>query len=287
MIVAVAAATIAVGAPAAQAAHKPSAPRPTAPPPLSADTVPADINSAYGSGSFGQWGVDQFGLPAYHYRADEATDPSAKQPELAGGTQAQHQLGNDHIKGMAYNDGYTEFWSQDRLSQWANLYQASSQHYAGGWGYLNVAGHTASTMYLDRPRGLELHARVRGRLLPPAPRRRRDRRLRRGVRAIRQRSGARARRHPAQHDSEHAARQLVRVLGRQPLRPEPRLPAEHRHGRAGMEREGRHAVRRAAGRARGRHQPAEYFRGRGQGPAGRLRDLGKGVLRLRHARRTG
>jgi hypothetical protein len=54
---------------------------------------------------------------------------------------------------MAYNDGYTEFWSQDRLSQWANLYQASSQHYAGGWGYLNVAGHTASTMYLDRPAG--------------------------------------------------------------------------------------------------------------------------------------
>ena len=41
---------------------------------------------------------------------------------------------------MAYNDGYTQFWSQDRLSQWANLYQASSQHFAGGWGYLNVGG---------------------------------------------------------------------------------------------------------------------------------------------------
>ena len=123
------------------------------PAPLSADTSPADIASTYGSGSFGHWQVDSFGLPAFDYAADEATDPNAKQPELAGGTAAQHQLGNDHIKGMAYNDGYTEFWSQDRLSQWANLYQASSDHFAGGWGYLNVGGKVLSTMYLDRPPG--------------------------------------------------------------------------------------------------------------------------------------
>ena len=97
------------------------------PAPLSADHSPVDINSTYGSGDFGQWGVDQFGLPVYRYSDDEATDPNAKQPELAGGTQAQHQVGNDHIKGMAFNDGYTEFWSQDRLSQWANLYQPSNQ----------------------------------------------------------------------------------------------------------------------------------------------------------------
>jgi len=124
-----------------------------APPPLSADTAPADVNSTYGSGDFGRWGVDEFGLPFYSYDIDEATDPMAEQPELAGATQAQHQLGNDHIKGMAYNDGYTQLWSQDRLSQWANLYQASSNHFAGGWGYLNVAGKVASTMYLDRPAG--------------------------------------------------------------------------------------------------------------------------------------
>jgi hypothetical protein len=130
-----------------------SAARGSAPPPLSADTARPSIDSSYGSGAFGHWLVDSFGLPAFSYGIDETTDPNAKQPELAGGTGAQHQLGNDHIKGMAYNDGYTQFWSQDRLSQWANLYQASSNHYAGGWGYLNVAGKVASTMYLDRPAG--------------------------------------------------------------------------------------------------------------------------------------
>jgi len=127
--------------------------RPSVPAPLSTDRSTVDLASTYGSGNFGQWAVDQFGLPYYRYELDESTDPRARQPELAGATQAQHQVGNDHIKGMAYNDGYTQFWSQDRLSQWANLYQAASEHYAGGWGYLNVAGKVASTMYLDRPRG--------------------------------------------------------------------------------------------------------------------------------------
>ena len=37
----------------------------------------------------------------------------------------------------------------------------SPQHFAGGWGYLNVAGKVASTMYLDRPAGAA-HAFRRG-----------------------------------------------------------------------------------------------------------------------------
>src|ERR1700722_11531904 len=122
------------------------------PAPLSADHAPAPINSAYGSGDFGRWSVDSFGLPAYRYTMDEAHNGVAAQPELAGATRAQHQLGNDNIKGMAYNDGYTVLWSQARLSQWANLYQASSRHFGGGYGYLNVDGHPASGLYLDRPR---------------------------------------------------------------------------------------------------------------------------------------
>ncbi len=130
-----------------------SAAQAAGPPPLSADRSPARVNSSYGSGDFGFWKIDPFGLPAYRYVIDEATDPIAKQPELAGGTQAQHQVGNDHIKGMAWNDGYTELWSQDRLSQWANLYQPASRHFAGGYGYLNVDGKTASTFFLDRPAG--------------------------------------------------------------------------------------------------------------------------------------
>ena len=128
-----------------------AAARAAAPPALSADRAPAVIDSAYGSGAFGRWIVDRWNLPAFRYAIDEISSPMARQPELAGATRAQHQVGNDHIKGMAWNDGYTEFWSQDRLSQWANLYQPSSRHYAGGYGYLNVDGRPASTLYLDRP----------------------------------------------------------------------------------------------------------------------------------------
>src|SRR5258707_8141551 len=68
---------------------------PSAPPPLSADPTTPSIASAYGSGSFGHWLVDPYGLPAYDYSVNEAIDPNAKQPELAGATGAQHQLGND------------------------------------------------------------------------------------------------------------------------------------------------------------------------------------------------
>ena len=85
-----------------------------APPPLT-DTGRADIASTYGSGSFGRWGSIAFGLPVYRYTVDEPRDPNARQLELDGATGAQHQVGNDHIKGMAFNDGYTQFWSEDRL----------------------------------------------------------------------------------------------------------------------------------------------------------------------------
>ncbi len=126
---------------------------PVAPPPLSDGGSAPSLASRYGSGSFGSWGVDDFGLPVYRYTADEQRDPNARQVELDGATRAQHQVGNDHIKGMAYNDGYTQFWSEDRLAEWANPYQPQSRHYAGGYGYLNVDGKTISTLYLDRPPG--------------------------------------------------------------------------------------------------------------------------------------
>jgi hypothetical protein len=120
------------------------------PAPLSADHQAAQIDSSYGSGDFGRWIVDPFDLPAFRYTVNEATSPIARQPELAGATHAQHQLGNDNIKGMAYNDGYTVLWSQARLSQWANYYQPASKHFSGGYGYLNVDGRPFSTLYLDR-----------------------------------------------------------------------------------------------------------------------------------------
>src|SRR5436190_10088841 len=121
----------------------------TPPPLLSRDDSPADVASAYGSGDFGRWQVDEFGLPSFRYTMDEAHDARAKQPELAGGTLAQHQLGNDHIVANAYNDGYTQLWSQDREPQWANLYQADSKHYGGGYGWLQDGGRVIATNWAD------------------------------------------------------------------------------------------------------------------------------------------
>ncbi|MGH7855889.1 MAG: GH36-type glycosyl hydrolase domain-containing protein, partial [Candidatus Binatia bacterium] len=123
------------------------------PPLLSADASPAMIDSTHGSGDFGTWIVDRFGLPAYRYEIDEETAPQAAQPELGGRRDAWHQIGNDHIVANAYNHGYVQLWSQDRLYQWANLYDAANRHFTGGYGYLRRDGRVLSTLYDDRPVG--------------------------------------------------------------------------------------------------------------------------------------
>jgi len=145
---------LALGATVAALAAIASAPAHAAAPPfLSGDASPSNDASTYGSGHFGSWGSDRFALPFYRYDVDQAHDPKAKQPELAGGTQAQHQVGNDHLMADAFNDGYVQLWSQDRLSQWANLWQPNQKHFSGGYGYLRVNGKVVSSLYPDRPAG--------------------------------------------------------------------------------------------------------------------------------------
>ena len=73
-------------------------------------TAPAAGSSSH----FGRWTFDRFGLPAFVYGVDQRTDPLARQPELKGATAAQHQVGNDRIVGQAFNHGYTQLWSQER-----------------------------------------------------------------------------------------------------------------------------------------------------------------------------
>jgi hypothetical protein len=130
-----------------------------APPPLSAQTASPSMASTYGSGQFGQWTVDGWGLPAYRYDVDELTNPIAAQPELSGNVNAWSQVGNDHVVADASNHGYVQLWSQDRLYQWMNYYDPAHQHYAGGFGYLNLGGRVLSTMYDDRPTGASTERR--------------------------------------------------------------------------------------------------------------------------------
>lgn len=112
-----------------------------------------NLDSSYGSGVFGRWGVDALGLPRYRYTLDEETAKAAAQPELNGSTAAWHQLGNDRIVADAFNHGYVQLWSQDRLYQWANYYEAAGRHYGGGFGWLRTGGRTYSTLYDDRAAG--------------------------------------------------------------------------------------------------------------------------------------
>jgi hypothetical protein len=122
-----------------------------APAPLSGERGVPDVASTYGSGSFGQWSVDAHKLPAYRYEIDPLTSPIAPQPELSGNANAWSQIGNDRVVATGSNHGYTQLWSQDRLYQWTNYYDASHNHFAGGFGYLNVEGKVISTLYDDRP----------------------------------------------------------------------------------------------------------------------------------------
>jgi hypothetical protein len=113
----------------------------------------AAISSPVGSGDFGTWRVDAFGMPSYRYRIDELRTPFARQPELAGSTDASHQVGNDHLVADASNHGYVELWSQDRRYEWTNRYDGAADHFAGGYGYLRIGNRVLSTLYDDRPRG--------------------------------------------------------------------------------------------------------------------------------------
>jgi Glycosyl hydrolase 36 superfamily, catalytic domain/Glycosyltransferase family 36 len=126
---------------------------PPAPAPLSATPTRVAIASSHGSGAFGSWGVDGFGLPRYRYTLDEETAPQAAQPELAGDRAAWSQVGNDRVVADAYNHGYLQLWSQDRTYQWVNSYRPQADHFAGGYGYVELAGRTWSTLYLDRRAG--------------------------------------------------------------------------------------------------------------------------------------
>jgi hypothetical protein len=111
------------------------------------------IRDGSGAGVFGRWSVDRFGLPAYDYTLDQRSDRRAARVELSGRKEAWHQVGNDAIVADAFTDGYTQLFSQQRMYQWANKWDAANRHYSGGFGWLAEGGHAQSTLWLDHPKG--------------------------------------------------------------------------------------------------------------------------------------
>ncbi|MCK6513330.1 hypothetical protein L6R29_25655 [Myxococcota bacterium] len=97
---------------------------------------------AEGSGAFGFWRIDEQGLPAYEYTLDQRSDPKAfykhsrnKEPRTH-----LHQIGNDRLNGIAYNEGYVELMSQERGVTYHNRFDEKYRNYTGGFSLLEEDG---------------------------------------------------------------------------------------------------------------------------------------------------
>ncbi len=120
--------------------------------PASAQAAPS-VRDGSGAGVFGRWVVDGAGLPAYDYTLDQRSDARAGRVELKGRRDAWHQVGNDAIVANAFNHGYTQLFSQQRMYQWTNRWDPANKHYSGGFGWLVENGKAQSTLWLDHPKG--------------------------------------------------------------------------------------------------------------------------------------
>jgi len=73
--------------------------------------------SPRGNGKFGRWILDSVGLPAYAYELDQYKEAKiARYPNSEGVDRRDHwhQIGNDQVTALAYNDGIIEVFVADR-----------------------------------------------------------------------------------------------------------------------------------------------------------------------------
>jgi hypothetical protein len=106
-----------------------------------------NFDASYGNSAFGAWVTDEFGLPAFRYDGcaagsgcEEPADPC-------------HQLGNGHVTAVAHVGGYVELFTAKTYYRYANRYDATAKHFAGGFGWIRENGNVWSTFYDDRPSG--------------------------------------------------------------------------------------------------------------------------------------
>ena len=222
------------------------------------------------------WTIDTLRPAGVSLHARPAAVPPARQPELAGATEAQHQLGNDHIVGRRL---------QPRL------------HAALEPGPAAAVGQPLRRRRRPLRRRLRL-PNVGGKVLEhalPRPPARRDDRARCSASATSERTlaGGRPRGRAATSTRRSATtrccshdvtirnrtrtpqeRVVVRVLGREPVH-RPRLDRNRAVGDAAL-------GRRAGGRSRSRRPPATSataaavaLRRRAERPGRRLRDVGR------------
>jgi len=111
-------------------------------------------NTKYGNSNFGHWVTDSYGLPAFKYTCKHETESRAQYNTSQGPRRIHwHQIGNDRVVALGFNDGYIQVWNGERSPLWLNYYQPDEGHYTGGFGYFYDGSKHWSTLYLDRPEG--------------------------------------------------------------------------------------------------------------------------------------
>lgn len=131
-------------------------PAPTAPsscsqPPL--DNPKTLLACNKGKGAFGFWKLDSAGLPTYEYTLPHLDDPKAVYPHSSDKDKRDHmhQLGNDRVVGLAFNDGYVVLMGQERGVTFYNRFDKEKQQYAGGFSLIAEGSHVFNTAYRWRP----------------------------------------------------------------------------------------------------------------------------------------
>ena len=261
---------------------------PAAPPPLSADDGPANVDSTYGSGSFGTWHVDARRPAGVPLRRSTSRRPAraaagARRAAPRRSTRSATTTSSPPRSTTATrSSGARTACRSGRTA--ASPTTSTTRAASAGW---RVDGTVLSTLFLDRAAGRDRRARLRRRLLPED--------------AARRRASTSSRWSYAPFGDDplllddvtitnrtrrDAERVVVRVLGREPVRPDRRRHARRR--RAGLGSGDDDALgRRSPAGAPADTAPLDVFAAVLAGPARRLRDVGRDVLRRRLARGAG
>lgn len=110
-----------------------------------------------GKGIFGFWHNQETGLPVYEYQINHRESPDAVYPHSTNKEAREHfhQVGNDRINAIAYNDGYLVLMGQERGVTFYNRWDPEYQNYAGGFSIIAEGSEVWNTAYRWHPSGTQ------------------------------------------------------------------------------------------------------------------------------------
>ncbi len=127
----------------------------------------AFVDTQEGSGHFGSWELDASGLPAYRYEMNHRRNPRAYYVNTQGADRRDHwhQFGNDHITGLAGNDGVVQVYLADRGGIFLNRYVPDYDPPRSWIGYL-VGAERLLIQIIGRLRARYIRWMMRNKIVP-------------------------------------------------------------------------------------------------------------------------